>query len=169
MVNVTTSGYVMSPEGSRGRLRQGGRGQKEGAMSERHPVVGTWRVSVAIPGAPAGMTNLATFSLDGGVIVAFPSPTPAAPGAGHQVEFWTPALGRWESTGDLSAAMYFTSLGVDEHGASVGTHSITATLQADAGGQGLSGPFTIAITGADAAALGSVAGTITATRITAHG
>ena len=138
-------------------------------MTERHPVVGTWRVSVAIPGAPAGLLNLATFSLDGGVVVAFPSPTPAAPGAGHQFEFWTPALGRWESIGGQSAAMYFTALGVDEHGASVGAHSITATLQADASGQGLTGPFTITITGADDATLGSVSGTITATRITAHG
>ncbi|MDQ2652316.1 MAG: hypothetical protein M3Z20_04645 [Chloroflexota bacterium] len=138
-------------------------------MSDRHPVVGTWRVSVEIPGAPAGMINLATFSLDGGVIVAFPSPTPAAPGAGHQVEFWTPALGRWESTGDLSAAMFFTSLGVNEHGASVGTHGITAALQAGADGQGLTGPFTITITGADGSTLGSVSGTITATRIGAHG
>ena len=138
-------------------------------MSDRHPVVGTWRVSVEIPGAPAGMVNLATFSLDGGVVVAFPSPAPAAPGAGHQLEYWTPALGRWESTGDRSATMFFTSLGVDEHGASVGTHSIAATLQADANAQGLAGPFTITITGADNAALGTVAGTITATRITAHG
>jgi hypothetical protein len=138
-------------------------------MSDRHPVVGTWRVGVELPGAPAGMINLATFSLDGGVVVAFPSPTPAAPGAGHQVEFWTPALGRWERTGDLSAAMYFTSLGVNERGASVGTHSITATLQARADGQELTGPFTITITGADDAALGSVSGTITATRIGAHG
>lgn len=138
-------------------------------MSDRHPVVGTWRVSVEIPGAPSGLMNLATFSLDGGVIVAFPSPTPAAPDAGHQFEFWTPALGRWESTGNQSAALFFTSLGVDEHGASVGTHSITATLQADAGGQGLTGPFTIAITGPVGTTPGSVAGTIKATRITAHG
>ncbi len=138
-------------------------------MSDRHPVVGTWRVSVEIPDTPAGMTNLATFSLDGGVVVAFPSPTPAAPGAGHQLEFWTPALGRWESTGSQSATMYFTSLGVNEHGAAVGTHSITATLQADASGNELTGPFTIAITGADEATLGSVSGTITAARITAQG
>ena len=138
-------------------------------MSERHPVVGTWRVSVEIPGAPAGLVNLATFSLDGGVVVVFPSPTPAAPGAGHQLEYWTSALGRWESTGDRSAAMFFTALGVDEQGASVGAHSITATLQAGADGERLTGPFTITITGADGSTLGSVAGTITATRITAHG
>lgn len=138
-------------------------------MSERHPVVGTWRVSVEIPGAPAGLINLATFSLDGGVVVAFPSPTPAAPGAGHQFEFWTPALGRWESTGDTSAAMYFTALGVNEHGASVGAHSIAATLQAAAGGESLTGSFTMTITGADDATLGSVSGTVTAARMTAHG
>ncbi len=138
-------------------------------MSERHPIVGTWRVSVEIPGAPAGMVNLATFSLDGGVIVAFPSPTPAAPGAGHQLEYWTPALGRWEITDGQSAAMYFTSLGVDEHGAGVGTHSISATVTAIADGQGFSGPFTITIAGEDGAALGSVAGTVKGARIGAHG
>lgn len=138
-------------------------------MSERHPVVGTWRVNVEIPGAPAGMINLATFSLDGGVTVAFSSPTPAAPGAGHQFEFWTPALGRWERTGDLSATTFFTSLGVNERGTPVGTHSITATLQADASGQQLTGPFTITIAGPDGATRGSVSGTIRAARITAQG
>ena len=138
-------------------------------MSDRHPAVGTWRVSVEIPGAPAGMINLATFSLDGGVVVAFPSPTPAAPGAGHQLEYWTPALGRWESTDSQSVTMFFMSLGVNEHGASVGSHSISATLQADVSGKELTGPFTITIAGADGATVGSVSGTITATRITAQG
>lgn len=65
--------------------------------------------------------------------------------------------------------MYFTSLGVNEHGASIGSHSITATLQADADGEGLTGPFMITITGTDDATLGSVSGTIKATRITAQG
>ena len=138
-------------------------------MTDRHPVVGTWRIGVEIPGAPSGMINLATFSLDGGVVVAFPSPTPAAPGTGRQLEYWTPALGRWESTGNASATMFFTSLGVDEHGADIGTHSITATVQADADGQAVSGPFTITIAGADGAALGTVSGSINATRITAQG
>lgn len=138
-------------------------------MSERHPVVGTWRVGVEIPGAPAGSINLATLSLDGGVIVAFPSPTPAAPRAGHNLEYWTPALGRWESTDSQSATMYFTALGVDEHGAEVGTHSISATVKADADGQGFSGPFTITISGVDGATLGAVSGTVKATRIATTG
>jgi hypothetical protein len=160
---------VILEEDSKGRSRRRENGQEERVMSERHPAVGTWRVGVEIPGAPAGMVNLATFSLDGGVVVAFPSPTPAAPGAGHQLEYWTPALGRWESTDSQSAVMYFTSLGVNEHGASVGAHSISATVQASANAQELTGPFTIAITGADGSTLGSVSGTITATRITAQG
>lgn len=137
-------------------------------MPDRHPVVGTWRVDVELPGTPATMINLATFSLDGGVIVAFPSPTPAAPGSAHRLEFWTPALGRWESTGSQSARISFTSLGVNEHGTSVGTHSIAATVQADPDGQKLGGSFTITITGPDDATPGSVSGTITATRIEAH-
>lgn len=138
-------------------------------MSDRHPVVGTWRVAVEIPGAPSGMVNLATFSLDGGVVVAFPSPTKAAPGAGHQFEFWTPALGRWESTGNTSARLFFTSLGANEQGAVIGTHSISATVQADPGGQALSGPFTITIAGSDGTTVGSVSGTMKATRITPEG
>jgi hypothetical protein len=58
---------------------------------------------------------------------------------------------------------------VDEHGASVGTHSISATVTADADGQGFNGPFTITISGVDGAALGSVSGTVKATRIGARG
>ena len=138
-------------------------------MTDRHPVVGTWRVAVEIPGSPAGMANLATFSLDGGVVVAFPSPTKAAPGAGYQLEYWTPALGRWESTGSTSARIFFTSLGANEHGDAIGTHSITAALQADASGQSLSGSFTITIAGKDGTTLGSVSGEIAARRITSEG
>ena len=41
--------------------------------------------------------NLARLSADGGVVVAFPSPTPAAPNAGHTLEYWTTALGEWDT------------------------------------------------------------------------
>lgn len=136
-------------------------------VSDRHPVVGSWRVNVAIPGAPAGMVNLATLSLDGGVLVAFPSPTPAAPGSAHRLEYWTTAIGRWEPTGDQTAKMSFLALGADEYGNSVGTHAISATATADAGGQSWSGPFTITIAGPDGATLASLSGTVSATRLTA--
>jgi hypothetical protein len=136
-------------------------------VSIRHPVVGTWRVSVEIPGAPAGMINLATFSLDGGVVVAFPSPTPAPPGANHHLEYWTPALGRWAATDDRSATMTFIALGVDENGASVGTHTIAATATANADAATWSGPFTITVAGPDGSKVAEVSGTVTGTRITA--
>ena len=136
-------------------------------MSDRHPIVGSWRVSVTIPGGSAGLLDLATFSLDGGVLVAFPSPTPAPPGSNHRLEFWTAAIGRWAPTSDGSAVATFLSLGMDENGASVGTHTINATLTADADGQGMSGPFTIAIAGPDGAPAGTAAGTVRGTRITA--
>ncbi len=136
-------------------------------MSDRHPVVGSWRVSVEIPGAPATMINLATLSLDGGVVVAFPSPTPAAPGSGHRLEYWTTALGRWEPTGDATAKMSFFSLGADENGNAIGTHTISATATSTAGGESWSGPFTITIAGVDGATLASLSGTVSATRLTA--
>lgn len=135
-------------------------------MSERHPVVGSWRVTVQVPGAPVGI-NLATLSLDGGVVVAFPSPTPSAPGASHRLEYWTPAIGRWEPTGDRDAKMSFQSLGVDENGSSIGTHAIASTATADEDGQSWSGPFTITIAGPAGVALASVSGTVSAVRLTA--
>jgi hypothetical protein len=136
-------------------------------MPARHPLIGTWRVAVTIPGAPAGLINLARLSADGGVAAAFPSPTPAAPGAAHTMEFWSPALGSWSATDERGAALIFVSLGADEHGAYIGTHTVSATISLDAGDATWSGSFQFAIAGPDGAALGTVAGTIHATRISA--
>ncbi len=133
-------------------------------MSAQHPVVGSWRIAVDV-GHVHGPMNLAILSVDGTVLVAFPSPTPAAPGASYQLEYWTPAVGSWQPAGDRGATMIFEALGVDEHGAAIGTHTITATVDADAGGQGWSGPFTITIAGPDGATTATVSGTVTATRI----
>ena len=135
-------------------------------MSARHPVVGSWRIAVDV-GHVHGPTNLATLSADGTVLVAFPSPTPAAPGSGHRLEYWTSAVGAWEASDSQGARMAFVSLGVDENGDAVGTHTVSATVTAN--GQGWSGPFTIAIAGPDGASLGSVSGTVVATRIGATG
>lgn len=136
-------------------------------MIDRHPVVGSWRVSLDMPGAPPGMINLATLSLDGGVIVVFPSPTPAAPGSAHRLEYWTPALGRWAPKDANSATMSFVAIGVDENGAGIGTHAISATVTANADGQRWDGPFTITIAGQDGTILAAISGTVSATRISA--
>lgn len=135
-------------------------------MSERHPLVGTWQVAVEVPSAPAG-TNIATFSLDGGVVVAFPTPNPAAPGQTHKLEFWSTALGRWSAAGERGAAMTFVSLGADEEGQPIGTHTITATAEVAADGASWQGPFTIKIASEAGALLASVAGQVSGSRIVA--
>ena len=133
-------------------------------MSAQHSVVGSWRVAVDVEHVH-GPINLALLAADGTVLVAFPSPTPAAPGAGHQLEYWTPAVGSWQPSGDHGATMRFEALGVDEHGAAIGTHTIAATVETDSARQDWSGPFTITIAGADGATIATVSGTVTATRI----
>lgn len=134
-------------------------------MVERHAIVGSWRVSVQIPGLDAPLVNLARLSADGGVVVAFPSPTPAAPNAGHRLEYWTTALGEWQARDDGAVQMIFVSLGVDETAAPVGTHTVTATATLDADGGSWSGPFQIAIRDPAGNAAGEVAGTVSAERI----
>lgn len=136
-------------------------------MAIEHPLVGAWRIDVQIPAAHATSVNLATFSGDGAVIVAFPSPTPAPPNAGHRLEYWTTALGAWEPAGPRGGTMTFVSLGVDETGANIGTHTITAQASVAANGRTWSGPFRIEITGANGAAVGAFEGTVAAERIAA--
>lgn len=137
-------------------------------MAAQHPVVGSWKVAVEVPAAGVHGTNLATLAADGTVVVAFPSPTPAAPGQNHALEFWSPALGSWRPAGEGGAAMTFVALGADEHGNPIGSHTITATVRVGADG-GWGGPFRIAIAGPDGAALGSIEGTVAATPIRAAG
>jgi hypothetical protein len=134
-----------------------------------HSIVGSWNVAVAIPGAVHGLVNLAMLTADGAMLVAFPSPSPAAPGAGHRLEFWTPALGSWNEQGDRGVAMTFVALGVDENAAPIGAHTITATVTLADDGQTWGGPFRIDITGSDGTAKGSAEGTVSATRIAARG
>jgi hypothetical protein len=134
----------------------------EGAL---HPIVGSWRVAVAV-GSVTGLTNLATLSADGTMVVAFQSPTPAAPGASRRLEFWTPALGSWTAHGASTVTMTFVALGADETGTAIGTHTVRATVEV--AGNGWHGPFTIEIATPDGAVQASVAGTVTATRIVAE-
>jgi hypothetical protein len=134
-------------------------------MGTRHPVVGAWRVAVSVPGADVHGVNLATLADDGTMAVASPSPTPAPPGSPHKLEYWSTALGSWEATGERTAAMAFVALGADENGNPIGTHTVTATVEAAADDSDWSGPFRIEVAGADGAVLGGVDGTAAATAI----
>jgi len=137
-------------------------------MPETHPLVGSWRVTVSVPPAGAVGTNLAAFGADGTVVVAFPTPVPAQPGQGHRLEFFTPALGAWVAAGDRGAAMTFVALAADENGTPVGSHTVSADVEVDGGGGAWSGPFRIDVASATGEAAGSISGTVSATRITAH-
>jgi hypothetical protein len=129
-------------------------------------VIGPWGVAIDV-GNVHGPTNLAILSADGTVLVAFPSPTPAVPGSGHRLEFWTPAVGSWSAHGERGAAMTFVALGADENGTPIGTHTITANVEAAPDGQSWHGPFRIDIASIDGAVTASVSGTVNATRIAA--
>jgi hypothetical protein len=137
-------------------------------MSERHPLVGSWRVAVSIPGVSAEIVNLASFSSDGLVLVVLPISNPAPPGAAHHVEYWTPAVGTWMATGPTSATMSFVTLGTDETGVSIGSHVVSATVETDADGTSWQGPFAIKIIAADGTTAGTVSGSVAASRIAAN-
>ena len=136
-------------------------------MADSHPLVGSWRVAVRIPSLNVEGVNLGTFGADGTVVVAFPSPVPAAPGQSHRLEFYTTALGSWAASGERGAAMTFVTLAADENGAPVGTHTVSAEVEVAADGGSWSGPFRIDVASPTGQAQGSVAGTVTAARIAA--
>ena len=127
-------------------------------------IVGAWRTTVSIEGVPPFL-NLTTFSGDGIVLNAFPTPSPAQPGANHTLEFFTTALGVWKESAPGKVDMTFETLGVDENGNPIGSHVITASVVVAAGGSSWSGPFTLTILDPTAKQTGSVTGTVSATRI----
>jgi hypothetical protein len=134
-------------------------------MSEQHPLVGAWRVVVRIPAANLEGVNLAVYGADGTATVAFPSPVPAPPNAGHRLEYFTTAVGSWIDTGDGSVAQTFVSLAADENGNPVGTHTVLAEAKLAADGQTWSGAFRIDVSSPTGNAQGSISGTVDATRI----
>jgi hypothetical protein len=128
-------------------------------------IVGAWRTNVSIEGIPP-FVNLTTFSHDGIVLNAFPTPSPAPPGSNHTLEFFTTAVGAWSAAKSGAVSLTFETLGVDEHGNPIGSHVITATATVASDGSSWSGPFTLTILDPAGKQTGSVSGTVAATRIT---
>jgi hypothetical protein len=87
---------------------------------------------VSIPGVGVEFVNMASFNAESGVIVALPSPNPAAPSAAHRLEYWIPAVGEWTDARAEGAAMSFVTLGTDENGVSIGSHDVSPTVEIDA-------------------------------------
>jgi hypothetical protein len=127
-------------------------------------IVGAWRTTVTIPGGPPPFVNLTTFSADGIVLNAFPTPSPAPPGANHKLEFFTTAVGSWHET-DGTIALAFETLGVDENGTSIGSHAISAAVTVAADGSAWSGPFTLTVLDTASKQVASVSGSVSGARL----
>ena len=127
-------------------------------------IVGAWRTTVIIEGAPP-FINLTTFSGDGIVLNAFPTPNPASPGSSHKLEFFTTAVGAWKETAAGKVSLSFETLGVDENGNPVGSHVITSSVEIAGDGSSFTGPFTLTAFDPTGKQSGSVGGTVSATRI----
>jgi hypothetical protein len=134
-------------------------------MAQTHPLVGSWRVAVSVPAAKYEGVNLATFGADGTVVVTFPSPSPAAPGQNHTLEYFGPALGTWVAGGERDAAMTFVTLGADESGYPIGSHTISAEVEVAADGRTWRGSFAMEIAAVSGAVQATIPGAVTATRI----
>lgn len=127
-------------------------------------IVGAWRTTVTIEGV-APFINLTTFSGDGIVLNAFPTPSPAPPGSSHKLEFFTTAVGAWKETAPGKVDLTFETLGVDENGASIGSHVISASVTVTANGSSWSGPFTLTVLDPTDKQAGMVSGSVNASRI----
>jgi hypothetical protein len=127
-------------------------------------IIGAWRTTVEIEGVPP-FVNLTTFSGDGIVLNAFPTPSPAPPGESHKLEHFTTAVGAWKETTPGKVDLTFETLSVDENGAPIGSHVISASATVAADGSSWTGPFTLTVLDPTGKQTASVTGTVSATRI----
>jgi len=127
-------------------------------------IVGAWRTTVTIEGAPP-FINLTTFSSDGTVLNAFPTPSSAPPGSSHKLEFFTTAVGAWKESSPGNIDLTFETLGADENGSLIGSHVISATVVVASNGASWSGLFTLSILDITGTHTGSVSGTVEAARM----
>jgi hypothetical protein len=130
----------------------------------RATIAGAWRTTVTIEGVPP-FINLTTFSADGIVLNAFPTPSPAAPGSSHTLEFFTTAVGAWNETAPGKIDLTFEALGVDENGAPIGSHVISGSVTLAPDGASFAGPFTLTVLDPSGKQTGAITGNVSATRI----
>jgi hypothetical protein len=127
-------------------------------------ILGAWRTAVSFEDVQI-FINLTTFTSDGIVLNAFPTPYLAPPRSSHKLEFFTTAVGAWKELSPGNVALTFETLGVDENGSPIGSHVISATVVVASNGASWSGPFTLSILDITGTHTGSVSGTVDAARM----
>ena len=97
-----------------------------------HPLVGSWVLDTNADD-PANPPSLARFSADGGYV---------------EVDVDGVAVGSWEATGERTATLTFAFLEAGD-GQFFGTGTVRATIEVDAGGDGLTAQYTLEFVGPD--------------------
>lgn len=163
LVTLVVAGVVFATEtGARGGVATEGipRSAEDG-------FVGSWRIDVAVPGAPAD-PHLATFGADGTFVETARPVQPAPPDAPFDRVFPSPGHGAWIEAGEGAATLGFVRLLSDENGTDLGTVPATATLELDADGRGFGGVLTFEVLDPAGAVIDAGQGTLTGTRIEAE-
>ena len=132
-----------------------------------HPLVGSWQIRFAFEtqgGPPIQLTNLATFSSDGTLVVANGGQLPTLmTGAGL---YLTEGHGAWEPTGERAADAAYVFILLDQSGGLASINTARIALEVDPSGDAYSGSFTLDMTTGEGTQFAPTArGTFTATRI----
>ncbi len=131
----------------------------------KHPIVGSWRVSLAVTGAMDQEGALNTFTADGTVLASVKPVSPAPPGAPFGQTFASLMHGNWTVVGPNQVAFTIVRLQTDENGNYLGTVTVPAVLDVSSDGQRLSGSFTYAVADPAGNVVATGTGTAEGTRI----
>ena len=160
-------GRIAAVGAALGLTTRPGRAAAQDARSEmaKHPIVGSWRVSLAGAGAMDQEGALNTFTADGTVLASVKPVSPAPPGASFGQIFASLMHGNWTVVGPNQVALTIVRLQTDESGNYLGTVTVPAVLDVSSDGQGLSGPFTYDVADPAGNVVASGTGTAEGTRL----
>lgn len=151
-----------------GRLPAAGARQGQGTGNAAvHPLVGSWEVRVRFEGdRPIEVTNLITFTADGGILAASGGELPNIPGVFGTGLVLTEGHGAWLATGERTADGTFRSLTLGQTGGISSTNTARMSVTVDATGDAYTGDFSFESVSPSGNSMGMDRGTLSATRIT---
>lgn len=131
-----------------------------------HPLVGSWMVVLTVEGqGPIEITNLITFAADGTVLAASGGQLPGLPAVFGSGLVLTEGHGAWAVASERSAEATFRFLTLDQTGGIASTNTSRMAVEADAGGNSLTGAFTLDLVSPSGNSMGAGRGTLRAERI----